>query len=85
MKSIIELELELATAKLEKMTSTVKQLGTKLKDANENAMILGHELSWCKDENKKLKLFRDSIRKIALTKDESHSQAVSEPPFKPNF
>jgi len=34
MKSVIELELELSQAKLAKMTSTVKQLGTKLKDAN---------------------------------------------------
>lgn len=85
MKSILELELELANAKLAKMTSTIKQLGTKLKNSNEDIAMLNMELWYYKDQNKKLNLFKDSIRKISLTKDESHAQAVSEPPFKEFF
>lgn len=85
MKSVLELELELSQAKLSRMTSTVKQLGTKLKNANEKAHNLGHELAWYKDQNEQLNEFKSLIRKTAMTKEEAHSQEISIPPCKHNF
>lgn len=85
MKSVLELELELANAKLAKMTSTVKQLGTKLKKANEDNINLCCELSYYKDKAKDLESFRDSIRKTALTVDESRLNAESHAPFNKLF
>ena len=76
MKSILELELELANAKLAKMTSTVKQLGTKLTKVNEESAELGSELCYYKSEYNRLRAIEDSVRKAVLTKNESHVQAL---------
>ena len=77
MKSILELELELANAKLAKMTSTVKQLGTKLSSSNEKKNELESELAYYRMEYSKLRVLKDSVRKAVLTKEESHTQALS--------
>lgn len=77
MKSILELELELANAKLAKMTSTVKQLGTKLRVANENNADCKMELAYYKHEASRLKAVENSIRKAVLTREESHAQALA--------
>ena len=76
MKSIIELELEvqLLNLKLDKMTSTVKQLGTKLQDANISANDAKHELSWYKE---KYNTLNDAVCRVVLCKDEAHARALS--------
>jgi chromosome segregation ATPase len=73
MKTITELELELALAKLDKMTSTVKQLGTKLKEANQSAQ-------WASQESDHyLKLYTELNNKVSslvLSTDECHERAI---------
>jgi len=71
--SQIQQELILERAKLEKMTSTVKQLGTKLNDANKNAENLGAELAYYKCSYKKM---YDCISAMILTTDEAHNRAL---------
>ena len=76
MKSILELELELANAKLAKMTSTVKQLGTKLSSVNEDNNDLQMELCHLRSELCRLRTIENSVRKAVLTKNESHSWSI---------
>jgi len=77
MKTILELELELANAKLAKMTSTVKQLGTKLTKANEENTELSGLISYYEMENLRLRVVENSVRKAVLTRDEAHGQALT--------
>ena len=70
MKSVIELELELSQAKLAKMTSTVKQLGTKLKDANLELVREKRETSFLRADKKELLLLKKKIAEAVLTPEE---------------
>jgi len=70
MKSVIELELELSQAKLAKMTSTVKQLGTKLKDANLELVWEKRETSFLRADKKELLLLKKKIAEAVLTPEE---------------
>lgn len=68
----LEAELLHEKAKLSKMTSTVKQLGTKLKDANEMCNNLYCEKEYYKDSYFNL---NDTLSKLTLSVDESHERA----------
>ena len=85
MKSILELELELANAKLAKMTSTVKQLGTKLSKANEALYNAEHELSHYKVAHRINTKKLNEIAKSILTVEESHQRAIGSIENKPKF
>ena len=74
MKTIKELEadLNLANLKLEKMTATVKQLGTKLKHANQWG-------SWSKQEAEHYRLLyselNGKVSQLVLSRNECHERA----------
>ena len=70
MKSVIELELELSQAKLAKMTSTVKQLGTKLKDANFDLYWATQDANNLRERNKEFLDFKNKMAKFVLTPEE---------------
>ena len=74
MKTIKELEadLNLANLKLEKMTATVKQLGTKLNRANQ-------ESDWSKQEANHYRVLHSKLHakvsQLVLSRDECHERA----------
>jgi hypothetical protein len=70
MKSVIELELELSQAKLAKMTSTVKQLGTKLKDANFELQWALQEADFLRGKHREFLSLKKEMSKFVLTSEE---------------
>lgn len=66
-------QLDLATEKLGKMTSTVKQLGTKLKKSNDDLRNVYWECQWYKTRYKEV---HSQIEKLTLTVDEAHERAL---------